>query len=495
MKKSVSLSKQITFVFICVVACIIALCFLANSLFLEKYYVHNKQKALLNAYNELNKDDTDIEYATDEFDRQLQLLCERYSLDVLVVDAESSTVKYMGMDPDELKFKLWDHLFGEKSDNSNDNEKRVLRKSDSFEICISTDARSKTKYIEMWGILDNDNLFLISSALEGVQDSVHISNKFLAYVGLASLLIGALVIIYVSRRISHPILELSKISNRIATLDFDAKYDGKEKNEIGILGENINKLSDSLQKTISELKTANNELRLDIEKKNEIDNMRKEFLANVSHELKTPIALIQGYAEGLQEDISEDPQDRAYYLEVITDEASKMNNMVQKLLTLNQLEFGNNVVTLERFDITALIEGCISSSRILIGSTDITITFSANEKVFVWGDEFMIEEVIMNYLSNAINHCDGEKVIEVTIVQNGTNARINVFNTGKNIPDESIEHIWDKFYKVDKARTRAYGGSGIGLSIVKAIMNAHNHDYGVVNNDKGVTFWFELDVE
>ena len=111
-----------------------------------------------------------------------------------------------------------------------------------------------------------------------------------------------------------------------------------------------------LEKTISELKTANNELQRDVEKKEAIDEMRKEFLANVSHELKTPIALIQGYAEGLQEEINDDPESRQFYCDVIVDEAAKMNNMVKKLLTLNQLEFGNDVVAMERFDLTALVK-------------------------------------------------------------------------------------------------------------------------------------------
>ena len=140
-------------------------------------------------------------------------------------------------------------------------------------------------------------------------------------------------------------MELVRISGKMIQLDFDAKYTGNSKTEIALLGKNINELSETLENTISELKSANNELKRDIERKNKIDEMRIEFLSNVSHELKTPIALIQGYAEGLKEGISEDEESKDFYCEVIMDEAAKMNNMVKKLLTLNQLEFGNDTVT------------------------------------------------------------------------------------------------------------------------------------------------------
>ena len=221
--------------------------------------------------------------------------------------------------------------------------------------------------------------------------------------------------------------------------------------------------------------------------------MRQEFLANVSHELKTPIALIQGYAEGLQDNVNDDPESREFYCEVIVDEADKMNKMVKKLLSLNQLEFGNGQVHLEHFDLQQVVQSVLSSSEILFRQKEVTLSYDGGHPVYVWADEYMTEEVVMNYVSNALNHIDGEKIIEVKIVSCDGKARVSVFNTGKPIPEEDIDKIWSKFYKVDKARTREYGGNGIGLSIVKAIMEAHNQAYGVKNYDNGVEFWFELD--
>lgn len=201
----------------------------------------------------------------------------------------------------------------------------------------------------------------------------------------------------VSRRVTTPILQLADISERMCHLDFEARYSGNSKNEIGILGENINQLSDTLEHTISELKTANNELKKDIQKKEEIDQMRREFLSNVSHELKTPIALIQGYAEGLLEDVNSDPESRKFYCDVIVDEAAKMNNMVKKLLTLNQLESGNDVVSMERFDITALVHNYLQSADLLAKQNGISVHMDQTKEIYVWGDEFKIEEVLMNY--------------------------------------------------------------------------------------------------
>ena len=253
-------------------------------------------------------------------------------------------------------------------------------------------------------------------------------------------------------------------------------------------------LSEKLESTISELKVANIELQSDIEHKVQIDEMRKEFLSNVTHELKTPIALIQGYAEGLKDNISEDEQSREFYCEVIIDEAMKMNKMVKKLLSLNQLEFGNNQPEIIRFDIVALIKSVIQSTDILCKQREIRVIFEDKEPCYVWADEYMIEEVVTNYVSNAINHADGAKIIEIKLIDMGNVVRVAVFNTGELIPEEDLEKVWIKFYKVDKARTREYGGNGIGLSIVKAIMNAHNKDCGVVNHSNGVEFWFELDI-
>ena len=373
-----------------------------------------------------------------------------------------------------------------------DNE-RIIENGDDY--VIQRTGQENKEYLEIYGRLNTGISFIMQTPLSSIQESAKIANRFYVLVGCLGALAGGIIIWFVSRRVTKPILELNDISQRMVQLDFEAKYQGRAHNEIDLLGENINKLSDSLEQTISELKTANNELQRDVEKKEAIDEMRKEFLANVSHELKTPIALIQGYAEGLQEGVNDDPESRQFYCDVIVDEAAKMNNMVKKLLTLNQLEFGNDVVTMERFEITALVKNYIQSAAILTKQNDITVRMEEYPPIYAWADEFKIEEVFMNFFSNAVNHCEGEKIIDVKMEQKDGRVRVSVFNTGKPIPEDSIGHIWEKFYKVDKARTREYGGSGVGLSIVKAIMDSMNQQYGVINYTNGVEFWIELETK
>ena len=333
----------------------------------------------------------------------------------------------------------------------------------------------------------------MQSPLASIQESASLANRFLIYLGVIGIVIGGLLIWLFSRRITQPVMELAGLSQEMANLNFEAKYTRGGEDEIGILGRNFNRMSAQLEKTVSELKSANNQLQKDIEQKEKIEDMRNEFLGNVSHELKTPIALIQGYAEGLKEGISDDPESREFYCDVIMDEAGKMNRMVKNLLTLNQLEFGNDEVQFERFDIVRLVKGVIASCEILVQQAEAEVDFIADDCLYVWADEFKTEQVVRNYLTNAVHHVENEKRIEVRIASEDGKARVSVFNSGKPIPEEDIPKLWDKFYKVDKAHTREYGGNGIGLSIVKAIMESFHQKYGVKNFENGVEFWFELD--
>lgn len=482
-----SLKRHFAVILISLVVGTILMCLLLNSTLLERYYIDKKINALVGAYVSINEASNAGNIASDTFDIELQKICGKYNINVLVADSDSETVKTTMGDPNYvIKHLLNNIIMGVEPEN-------VLRETDDYQMQIVTDMRTQTEYIEMWGVLDTGYLFMIRSALEGIRESVAISNRFLTYVGIAAIIASAFLVLWLSKRITKPILELADISERMKHLDFNAKYTGNDKTEIAVLGRNINELSETLEETISELKSANNELLKDIEKKEQIDEMRKDFLSNVTHELKTPLALIQGYAEGLKEGINDDAESREFYCDVIVDETSKMNTMVKRLLTLNQLEFGNRSVDMERFDIAALIRNYIASAEILLRQKEVSVHMEDYGEVYVWGDEFGVEEVFMNYFTNAMNHVQGDKVIDIRIQEEEKRVRVSVFNTGAPIPEESVAHIWEKFYKVDKARTREYGGSGIGLSIVKAIMESMNQEYGVINYDNGVEFWFMLD--
>lgn len=467
----------------------ILLCWFINNTFLERYYINNKKHAMLEAYRVINASSNNGTLASDEFDIQFQNICAKNNINIVILDAEAKTLKTSANNYELLSKQLLSYLFNQDTTE----DRRTILYHKKYQMIALKDDRTQQDFIDLWGVLDNGNLFLLRTPVESIRESVSLANRFLAYIGIGAAILASFIIMMVSRKISEPIKELTRISERMNHLDFDAKYEGKSRTEIALLGQNINQLSETLETTISELKSANNELLRDIEKKNEMEKMRTEFLSNVSHELKTPIALIQGYAEGLKEGVNDDEESRNYYCEVIVDEASKMNQMVQKLLTLNQLEFGNKTVSLERFDVVDLIRNYLQSSVLLCEQKGVQLKMEDYPPIHVWADEFGVEEVFNNYFTNAMNHVDGEKIIEVRVQPMEDKVRVSVFNTGTPIPEDSIAHIWEKFYKVDKARTRAYGGSGVGLSIVKAIMDSMNQPYGVLNYENGVEFWFELD--
>ena len=475
-------------VFVGLILFMIVVFMIVNGSFLEKYYISNKKSEFIKVYTMVQEGVENGTISSETPEKDLGRLTEKNNISIAVINSEYNVVYTNVREKQMMVVQLFGYLYDK-------NHQEVLEKTDSYDICKSVDPQNNTEYLTMWGNFDNGDIFIMRSPLESIRSAVTIFNRFIGVVGGCVILVSVLLAWYFSKRITEPIKELATLSQKMADLDFDAKYTSGGSNEIGVLGENFNRMSERLEQTISNLKEANYKLQKDIEQKEKRENMRSEFLGNVSHELKTPIALIQGYAEGLKEGVNDDPESREFYCEVIMDEAGKMNRMVKNLLALNQLEFGEDDVQFERFDITSLISGVLQSLDILIEQKEAQVIFRHKNPIYVWADEFKVEQVVRNYVNNALNHVDGEKVIEIKITQENDMAKITVFNTGTPIPEEDLPHIWEKFYKVDKARTREYGGNGIGLSIVKAIMDSFGKGYGAINHTNGVEFWFELDMK
>ena len=483
-----SIKRQMMTVFVGLILFMIVVFMIVNGSFLEKYYISNKKSEFIKVYTMVQEGVENGTISSETPEKDLGRLTEKNNISIAVIDSEYNVVYTNVREKQMMVVQLFGYLYDK-------NHQEVLEKTDSYDICKSVDPQNNTEYLTMWGSFDNGDIFIMRSPLESIRSAVTIFNRFIGVVGGCVILVSVLLAWYFSKRITEPIMELATLSQKMADLDFDAKYTSGGSNEIGVLGENFNRMSERLEQTISNLKEANYKLQKDIEQKEKRENMRSEFLGNVSHELKTPIALIQGYAEGLKEGVNDDPESREFYCEVIMDEAGKMNRMVKNLLALNQLEFGEDDVQFERFDITSLISGVLQSLDILIEQKEAQVIFRHKNPIYVWADEFKVEQVVRNYVNNALNHVDGEKVIEIKITQENDMAKITVFNTGTPIPEEDLPHIWEKFYKVDKARTREYGGNGIGLSIVKAIMDSFGKGYGAINHTNGVEFWFELDMK
>ena len=539
-----SIKFKITLLLVVTVTCLVAMLIGFNSFFSEKVYMNRKQKSMVSSYenvNDIMQKYTDSQIDKDTMCADMENISTAKGISVLVVDSSWCTIYVSTQGDDSMIERLRMSIFNgdifknsgtsEKApepknpaddsvtdnpadaDDKKDHKKRfddiidmsgtslvenrtIISSNDKYTLQKVYDERLGDYYLEIWGTLDNGYSIILRTPIQGIKDNVNISTTLIKYVGGAILIVGIISAFVVSTYITRPIKQLSDIAERMSEMDFDARYEGSDKGEIGLLGKSMNNMSEKLEHNIAELKKANLELKKDIDKKEKLEIMRTDFLSNVSHELKTPIALIQGYAEGLKEGITDDPESMGFYCDVIMDEANKMNTMVKRLLTLNQIEFGNDEPDMERFNINALIASVVDANAIRAGQKNMSIVFdNRNEQNFVWADEYKTEEVLTNYISNALNHCDGKQAIEVRTSksEDGATLTVTVYNSGRNIAEEDLERIWEKFYKTDKARTREYGGNGIGLSIVKAIMESMGQEYGVRNVSDGVEFWFTLD--
>lgn len=417
-----------------VIVALFILSLFINATFFENFYRNKKIKAMISSYEAIEDTALRLGYDSQEFELEFQSISEKNNLSMVVLDYESQILISTGSDYEELNMVLLGYVFG-KPDNSED---ELLKREERYEIHSVREASSGIEYLDMWGIFENGNIILIRSPMESIREAVRIAGSFLNYILIVLAFTAALVIVVYYRRVA--IAELTEKNRQLLT----------------------------------------------------VDAMRTEFLSNVSHELKTPIALIQGYAEGLKESVGSSPEDRDFYCDVIVDEAKKMNTMVKKLLDLSDIEFGGNKLSMEKFDINVLIKNYLQSAEMLCKPKELKVSFNPDEQIFVYADEYATGEVFNNYFINALNHAKEGGRIDIRVNKEDERVRVSVFNEGSPIPEDSLPYIWDKFYKADKARTREYGGSGVGLSIVKAIMEAMNGEYGVKNYEDGVLFYFTL---
>lgn len=492
MLKSVKIKLFLT---LCVtILCIIFFLIILNSFALEKFYLYSKQNTLKDVYNSLNDYYNGLNHDLD-LESELERIAIKNNFDILIKDEDNINIYSSNKN-------FYSIIGGIASTTDTFNDDKVLESTDDFTIVKQKDFRNGLTYIMLSGRFDNGYYLYIRLPITSIQDSVRISNNFLLLIAGFTIFISAILVSVISKKFTEPILELNNIAKKMVNLDFSHKYRITDTDdEINDLGKSINNMSDKLEKTINQLRSTNIELEKDIEKKSKIDDMRKSFISDVSHELKTPIALIQGYSEGLLENVNADEESRKFYAEVILDETNKMDRLVKQLLELMKLEYGKREFNNAKFNILELEKEVVSKSKLLLDEKQTEVKIKDIDKlstIQVFADDFYIEQIITNYLTNAIKNVkevDGEKYISIEnqILEDKNKIRVKVFNTGENIPEEDLERIWQRFYKADKSRNRASGGSGIGLAFVKAIMNNYNSEYGVINCENGVEFYFDID--
>lgn len=481
------------FFIMCVVILIIVLfLILINSIVLENFYIYSKTATIKQVYQKVNN-----YYASENpninLETELKKIAYKNNFDILI-KTDTNLIIFTS----DKEFLSSTYILKDINEITRENINTQNDKKNNLNIKITTDETNNINYMFLTGILDNGYVLYIRMPISPIKESVKISNTLLLMIGGVTLAVAGVVASFISKKFTNPILQLNDIANKMAKLDFSQKYRVTDtEDEINELGRSINTMSDKLETTIKQLQKSNIELEKDIEEKSKIDDMRKQFISDVSHELKTPIALIQGYAEGLIENVSTDEESRRFYAEVILDETNKMDRLVKQLLELMKLEYVKKEFNNEKFDINELINEVIRKCEVMLQKNNIQVEFESKKPIYVWADEFYIEQVVTNYFTNAIKHTEeigNNKKIKITVKQLNDKMRITVFNTGKTIPEEDLTRIWGRFYKVDSSRNRQDGGTGIGLALVKAIMNNYQNEYGVNNKKDGVEFYFDVDI-
>jgi len=473
---------------------IITFLILVNNFVFGKFYLYSKRQVLKSVYTTVNDYYNNCEEG--DLSSELEQIAIKNNFDILIRNNQNINVFTSSKD-----FFSTLGQMNEMTSKLHTGSSEVIEKSNNYRIIKIKDTQNGVTYVLLSAKLDNNYLLYIRIPINSIQESVKISNNFLYLMAGFAILIAAVIVSYVSRKFTEPILELNAIAKKMSNLDFSHKYRITDADdEINNLGKSINTMSDKLEKTIKQLRNTNIELEKDIEEKSKIDEMRKSFISDVSHELKTPIALIQGYSEGLLENVNTDEESRKFYAEVILDETNKMDKLVKQLLELMKLEYGKREFTDSVFNIVEVEKEVIRKSKVMLEETQVEVKYETPEEINVYADDFYIEQVVTNYITNAIKHVkevDGEKYIKITNEVNieKNNVRIKVFNTGEQISEEHMARIWNRFYKIDESRNRSNGGTGIGLAFVKAIMTNYGKDYGLINKENGVEFYFDLELK
>lgn len=320
------------------------------------------------------------------------------------------------------------------------------------------------------------------TSLQPVSEAVGVMQDYYVYILIATLLLVLLASFYYSRRIARPLLRINCTTQKIAELDFSEKIPIMTKDEIGDLSRNINELSDRLHTHIKQLEQ-------DIEKEKKLEHTRKEFIAGVSHELKTPLSVIQSCLSILKDGVANHKRD--HYFDAMEEEVERMDLLIKEMLDLAKYEYGTYKMKLDSFHIDTLIERVCAKLASDMASKQLRLhTYLA--PIEVAANQHRIEQVLLNFLTNAIRYTPEQQSIIVSTVEERNTVKVCIENKGAYIPDEQLEKIWDRFYRGEPSRQRATGGTGLGLAISKKILELHGVPYGATNTAEGVMFYFHL---
>jgi two-component system sensor histidine kinase VanS len=306
--------------------------------------------------------------------------------------------------------------------------------------------------------------------IQPLDEAVRLTRDYLWYVFTAALIFVSLLSFMFYKMVSKPLVKINEAALKMSHMDFSVSCDIHTHDELGSLSKSLNIMSSRLHSTITEL---------------------KEFVSNASHELKTPIAVMGGYVEALRDDIRSDKRDR--YLERLQQEVERMNSLVQDMLELSRMESNTGMLNIEAVDLYKLTKTVLDEYSRLLNERHIQLRVNiAKESSQASGDQARLEQVIRNFVSNALRHTPDNGTIWIGTEQCGDNVTFMIENEGMHIPEDKIEKIWDRFYRVEASRNGGNNGTGLGLAICAKILQLHQAAYGAVNTEKGVRFFFVL---
>ncbi|MBQ8550050.1 MAG: HAMP domain-containing protein [Clostridia bacterium] len=456
----------------------------ANRLFLPSFFKAS-EKNLLREQAEIVKNLDLADNAA--VARHLSTVSDTYNFEVEIYHRKSGEIIYTSYSSQIIDFHYKENPGMAMNHKSLEVIKREKHGSDSvFETAF--DRQTQTEYMIYRTAMEDGVRVELRVQTGLLENSAQIAERFIGIIALICLG-AALVWTYFSvRRISKPISEMSEITGAMAALSFDRKVTVNSNDEIGRLGASVNELSGKLSATLEDLKKSNAQLRDEIELERELDSMRRGFVANVSHELKTPISIISGYAEGLKLNVNS--ASREQYCDTIIDESARMNRLVLSLLELSKYESGQIPINKVNFSLTELIKNL---GERLFADSDITLILPDGD-TNCFADPMQIEQVLKSLLENAKCHTPQGGTVEVRVLD-GEELRVEVHNSGSHVSEEQMPKIWQSFYRGEESHKREESRFGLGLSIVGAICKQHGKDCGVYNTESGVCFWFALDKE
>ncbi len=353
---------------------------------------------------------------------------------------------------------------------------------------------STTQYIVFGKDFQNGYHIEITAQKDPIKENANLATSVTTTITILALVLALVFISAYSKHFTKPLIQMSEVANRIANLDFSAKCEINRGDEIGALAENINVVSDSLNTALSELREKNEQLMEDIEKERRIEQMRADFISAASHELKTPIAIIRGYAEGLKMNVREENESASEYCDIIMRESDRMNVLVLNMLEQSLYSSGVKKPDMVEFNVNEFIQDLFKTITPIFEEKGVTAKHFKTEDLTAFADKTQMTTVLSNIVLNACSHASGEKVIEITTQKADNRIRVNVFNTGSRVEEKDKDGIFTSFYRADKAHSRAEGRFGLGLAIVKSITENHGCDCGFENKENGVTFWFTMPI-